>query len=624
MSSPGTGAAVNFREAAFSQSFYYPLSSSEHKRAKQGGWEPNGSISEDLGEMLPVLTCPGCLVFPEIVALAQRRFPWTDAPRGAHQTLRHNAPKPRSTLWDESGEELNSNVLDERGKTLAECTKAAVIDISRHRDFFQESDGRRPGPQEKRSPGGVINKTKIAASLGMENGPAGLVVLAQPAPLTPIPPTNDLTQCETQVRRGSGPSPLLSSPQRRPSPCAERPLPAKASGVPFSPRLPPPSMSARRSGARGVIEHTISAPTAVKHDRGELDPRLHLALHLLSRWLEMAEDNQRENYAVGVRVRDGRWERFLRGEEAEGDELEDGDPLRGGDDGEQEMTLLAAAAVCQGWAAPARAVLLQTVELDTNERIGKLVLAATMRKHRLGAKDYAASPPTRGLTICRTRVETFIKRALVLPLFRNVRALDILTLADCEQNVIRMGSLATLLTVFPRLKSDADWAGVSSVMGALEAVDVRPQIFDIAASGALSRMFAAVGPRLQTWILSGTVDLSDVPIAACPNLEILELAESISATSFGIFTRLNQRMYPPIPNSTFCENLGRIPPSIPTLRSLVSMQNDRALCTLLELPSVQTLEITSADLHTTEAGPISILGALHAHQPLTTLRLVCS
>ncbi|RKO91917.1 hypothetical protein BDK51DRAFT_45134 [Blyttiomyces helicus] len=120
-------------------------------------------------------------------------------------------------------------------------------------------------------------------------------------------------------------------------------------------------------------------------------------------------------------------------------------------------TLVAASTVCRRWSAPARAALLQSICFGERDQTAFSALAAVMRKYRLG-EEYASRPPLRFLGFRNTGLPPASTRALLCPLFANVRLLSIELPFDPNaqgptRGPIDMSVLAPLLIACPHLTS---------------------------------------------------------------------------------------------------------------------------------------------------------------------------
>ncbi|RKO89492.1 hypothetical protein BDK51DRAFT_40466 [Blyttiomyces helicus] len=261
-------------------------------------------------------------------------------------------------------------------------------------------------------------------------------------------------------------------------------------------------------------------------------------------------------------------------------------------------------------------MLFNTIELDTSTSVGKLVLAATLWEHRLG-KDYATSPPTRLLKI-RSTVAILAIPSSIHPLFANVRTLEISH--SIQETRIPMTNLGLLLAAFPRLTSFK--LTNARILAGLEVLELRPHQFP-AIVRAVSRMFAALGPRLRKLVVTGT-DVSDMQPGACPNLETLEIIDDAIYPSI---------VYSGVMQQLFRSKNAQIAPAIRvfTFRKVLTSSMGlfmRPHSILPVLSNVEELNVYGENLGGSTLAfpnPTGLLGVLLLRdRPLTVLRVVRS
>ncbi|RKO82928.1 hypothetical protein BDK51DRAFT_52437, partial [Blyttiomyces helicus] len=369
-----------------------------------------------------------------------------------------------------------------------------------------------------------------------------------------------------------------------------------------------PSETKPSSVAHGVIQQAMSALTAVQHDEGSLDPRLQFALHLLHQYLDLKLDEPSGGAAAGSGQKplaaDGAVEparerrpglcylpavhlvRHLRRLLADA-----ASPPIG--------TRAAVGRVNRDLRAYARAGLEPR---SGDHGIGKLLLVATSRECRLG-KEYGSGSPTRYLCIFTTLVEPVVGHSSILPLFANLRTLQITIPYHSEfEHAIDITHLAPPLIACPFLATfrltrgfltelhtfdGANWASFECVVAGLEDMELLPHLA-LSDWASLSRMFTAIGDRLRNWVVTGIELIGTVPPGACPNLERLELidgkhlmGEPVDADGLHI---------------EFCSQIGRIAPAIRILVSVDSPRYPRTCSTPHALPTVEELYLDSESL----------------------------
>ncbi|RKO88498.1 hypothetical protein BDK51DRAFT_46306 [Blyttiomyces helicus] len=198
-------------------------------------------------------------------------------------------------------------------------------------------------------------------------------------------------------------------------------------------------------------------------------------------------------------------------------------------------------------------------------------------------------------------------------------ALVIEPLHGYPQDTLGMDSLASMLIACPRLASfrlspetilhgtdelisAAEWAGVASVIAGFETLDFQP--------------LRPVGPRLRKRVMSGKEILSVVPDAACPNLEVLELAG---------------RALPMEPHAParrfldFCRDLASIAPAVRVIRSQIETDHVRAFAAIVMIPNIKVLDVPGATLNETTFGEqAGVLRMLYSYTLLAVMRVLRS
>ncbi|RKO84181.1 hypothetical protein BDK51DRAFT_48418 [Blyttiomyces helicus] len=267
-----------------------------------------------------------------------------------------------------------------------------------------------------------------------------------------------------------------------------------------------------------VNDVTITALAAVKHDRGELDPRLHHPLHLLTRWREIPDivDSAQD-------VCD-KLERELYPSDDESDEDEEGRAR-----GRRRRRRFR-------WGSGRRKGTIRGPEKETPS-ISPAVPSP--------ARGCSAAP----ISVHQRRGQDPRRCGRCLPRVGRARECHPISRhqapyggAHLEGDAFRLmrdhrpADLAPILTACPRLSSfslcnnsilhyghrlsDTEWAGVGSIMASLETVDFLGDWFP-GTGDAWERIFATVGPRVKKWTISGHIELSRVRAASYPNLEVL-------------------------------------------------------------------------------------------------------
>ncbi|RKO91918.1 hypothetical protein BDK51DRAFT_45135 [Blyttiomyces helicus] len=289
--------------------------------------------------------------------------------------------------------------------------------------------------------------------------------------------------------------------------------------------------------------------------------------------------------------------------------------------------LVAASTVCRRWSAPARAALLRSILMQELERTAFFALSAVMRKYRVG-DAYAASSPIRSLFIRNTGLPTASTRAVIYPLFANVRRLSIQLPFDPDaegatRGPIDMSVLAPLLIACPHLTSldlcyttlsdfvplpESKWVAVEGIIAGLENLKLPAQIDGERGASAVARMSAAVGVPLQRWELYATEDLSHIATGLCRNLKYLNVS------------RFSDEDGPPTESEIrLCSDIGRIAPAITHLTLTVRTHLQGPLL-LRVLPEVTVLDVSKWSLGPDPQGT-GILRVLRNHKPLTSLKM---